>query len=118
MTLILCLLMSQGTPVRADDLDALVEWVDGAARPRKESPRHVLWTQTSAPEWNGLRFGDSKAAGLRHLKLTFKKDLEAGSLLAQGGGRASALKPGAAGACAALAKWTPGQSLSGEASVG
>ncbi|HEX7898438.1 MAG TPA: hypothetical protein VF950_11805 [Planctomycetota bacterium] len=118
MTLMLCLLMSQGTPVRADDLDALVEWVDGAARPRKESPRHVLWTQTSAPEWNGLRFGDSKAAGLRHLKATFKKDLEAGSLLVQGGGRASALKPGAAGDPADEAQWIPGQRLGGEAAVG
>ena len=76
MTLTLCLLLalssveglalssveglSQATPVQVDDLDTLVEWVDGAARPSKAGPRQVLWTRTSAPDWNGLRFGDSK----------------------------------------------------------
>lgn len=118
MHLLLCLLAAQAAPLKADDLDTLVEWVDGAARPVDKKPTHVLGTSTSSPEWNGLRFGDSKTPGLRHLKIGFKKDVEAASLLVQGGGRASALKPGAAGDPADEAQWIPASRLNGEAAAG
>ena len=113
-------LSPQATPVKVDDLDALVEWVDGAARPSAsaQGPRQVLWTTSTAPEWSGLRFGDSRASGVRHLKVGFKRDLEVGSLLAQGGGQASALKPGAAGDPGDDAQWVPARRLHGEAAVG
>lgn len=108
-----------GTPLAADNLDpaAFCEWVDGAERPLdvKDGPRHVVWTQTTAPEWDGVRFGDSKQAGVRHLRIAWKAPLAVGSVLVRAGGRLSVLKPGAAypGNLADDAQWIPAVRLAG-----
>ncbi|HZE96378.1 MAG TPA: hypothetical protein VE981_05100 [Planctomycetota bacterium] len=103
------------TPVKADDLDpaAFAEWVDGAERApeAKSGPRHVLWTTTSAGEWNGLGYGGSKTPGLRHLRIGFKRAVDVGSVVVQGGGSLSVLKPGAAGKLDDEAQWIPAQRM-------
>ena len=59
--------------VQPDLLDpaAFGEWVDGAERPTtsKRGPAHVVWMAGSQIEWQGLRFGDSKTSGPRHLRV-------------------------------------------------
>ncbi|MBI3855982.1 MAG: hypothetical protein HY293_09865, partial [Planctomycetes bacterium] len=89
------------SPLKAEDLDpaAFVEWVDGAERPAeaKNGPKHVLWTSSSAVEWNGLKFGDSNKTGPRHLKIGFKQPVELAGVGVRGGGALSVLKPGAEG---------------------
>ena len=105
------------TPLVAENLDpaAFTEWCDGAEKPVqvKTGPRHVIWTQTSAPEWNGVNFGDSKTPGARHLRVGFNTALPVGAVLVRGGGRMSVLKAGIAypGRCAEEADWVPAQRL-------
>lgn len=105
------------TPLRPDDLDpaAFAQWVDGQEQPlpQKNGPRHVLWTQTTAPEWDGVKFGESKTAGPRHLRIGFKQPVAVGSVLARAGGTLSVLKPAAAypGNLAHDAEWLPAQRL-------
>ena len=103
------------TPIKADDLDpaSFQEWVDGAERApdAKAGPRHVLWTTSSAGEWNGMSYGGSKTSGTRHLKIGFKKPLELGSVVVRGGGTLSVLRAGAAGRIDDDAQWIPAQRL-------
>ena len=46
-------------------------------------------------EWQGLKYGDSKIPGPRHLRIGFKAPVAIGSVLTKGGGRLSVLKPDA-----------------------
>ena len=107
------------TPVTPDALDpaAFAEWMDGAEHPMqlKDGPRHVLWTATSAPEWDGVHFGGSKRPGARHLRIGWKSSLTVGSVLVRCGGRLSALRAGAAypGDMAKEADWIPAIRLKG-----
>jgi len=117
------LLLLQGGPeagvfesaLKVDDLDpsGFVEWVDGAERAveSKGGPKQVVWTSTTAGEWNGLSYGGSKASGTRHLKVAFKKPLDLGTVVVRGGGLVSALKSGAAGKLDDEAQWIPAQRL-------
>ena len=79
------------TPIAADNLDptAFVQatGVSETALAVKEGPRHVLWTRDTAPEWDGVRFGDSKKAGPRYLRIGFKAAVPVGAVLTRGGGR-------------------------------
>ena len=59
-------------------------------------PRHVLWTRELPPEQDGVRFGESKRPGVRHLRIGWKEPLTVGSVLVRGGGQLSVLKPDAA----------------------
>jgi hypothetical protein len=102
------------TPITADNLDAtaFAAWADGQEtrdQLPKDGPRHVLWTQTSAPEWNGVRFGDSKMAGIRHLRVGWRTPVPVGSVLTRGTVQVSALKPGAAypGIMSEDSQWIP-----------
>ena len=58
-----------------------------------DGPRHVVWTRDSAPEWDGVKFGDSKMPGVRSLRIGWSKSLRVGTVLARAGGQLSALKP-------------------------
>lgn len=80
------------------DPATFAEWVDGAERPTssKRGPAHVVWTPGSQIEWQGLKYGDSKTSGLRHLRIGFKAPVKIGSVLTRGGGRLSVLRPDAA----------------------
>jgi hypothetical protein len=85
------------TPLSAEDLDraAFTEWVDGKERSATpaDGPRHVVWTRDSAPEWDGIKFGESKTPGMRTLRIGWRKSLRVGTVLARGGGALSVLKP-------------------------
>lgn len=103
------------TPLKPDDLDpaAFLEWVDGVERApeAKSGPKHVMWTASTAGEWNGMSYGGSKTSGPRHLKIGFKKPVEIGSVVVRGGGLLSALKTGVAGKLDDDAQWIPAQRL-------
>jgi hypothetical protein len=77
------------TPLVADDLDhaAFAQWVDGSERPfeNPDGPRHIVWTRTSRPEWDGLTYGQSKTTGVRHMRIGLKRALAIGTALARGG---------------------------------
>ena len=49
-----------------------------------DGPRHVIWTRGSAPEWDGVKFGDSKTPGARSLRIGWAKPLRAGTVLGTG----------------------------------
>jgi hypothetical protein len=101
------------TAMTADDLDgaAFTQWVDGVEKPFevKDGPRHVVWTATSRPEWDGLVFSDSKKTGSRYMRIGWKTPRLVGTVLARAGGRLSVLKEGAAypGALSDDSQWIP-----------
>jgi hypothetical protein len=107
------------TPLVANNLDPTVfaAWVDGAetAVTLSDGPSHVVWTQTTRPQWDGVKFGGSKQPGVRHLRIGFKTPLTIGTVLARGGGALSVLKPDAAypGNLADDAQWTPAKRIDG-----
>ncbi len=84
------------TPVSlaAFDPAGFSEWVDGVTSPivAKNGPRHVLWTKTTPPEWDGVRFGTSRQPGPRHLRIRFHAPIPVGSVMVRGGGRLSVLR--------------------------
>jgi hypothetical protein len=95
------------TPVRASDFDpaAGAQWVDGAeqAMPAEKGqssaigPQAVFWTREAPPvEGNrGVYFGDTKSAGVRHLRVGFKMPIPIGAVVVRGGGQLSVLKASA-----------------------
>lgn len=83
------------------DKTAFVEWLDGRETPvpqseAKDGPRSVVWRPNDRPEWNGVKFGEGRAAGVRRLRIGFTEAVGAGSVLVRGGGSLSVLKPEAA----------------------
>ncbi len=105
------------TPLRAENLDpaAFAEWVDGSESPMtlQRGPAHIVWTRTTAPEWDGVTFGESKTSGPRHLRIAWQKPVAVGSVLVRGGGQVSALKPNVAypGRLGTDADWIPAERL-------
>jgi len=99
----------QGGPLQtipaATDLDAnaFAEWVDGRELPIKakderdksRSPLWVVATPQGVAGHSGLKFGEAKSPGPRHLRIGFHAPLGVGAVLARGGGRLSVLKPNA-----------------------
>ena len=107
------------SPVVAADLDAaaFAQWADGSEKPieTRNGPLHVLWTRTSQADWDGVRFGESKQPGLRHLRIGFAKPIALGAVLVRGGGKLSVLKANAAypGNLADESQWAAAQRLAG-----
>lgn len=107
------------TPLGVDNLDpaALTQWVDSVESPvpTKEGPRHVIWTQSTAPEWDGIHFGDSRNPGLRSLRIGWNTPLPVGSVLVRAGGSLSVLKPTATypGSMTDNSQWIPAQRILG-----
>ena len=105
------------TPVELQCLDAsaFASWADGREQSvtLKNGPRHVTWTQTSQPEWDGVTFGESKISGVRHLRIGWKTPLPTGTIMVRGGGQLSVLKPEAQfpGRLDIEADWLPAQRL-------
>ena len=105
------------TPLTAEQLDAatFVEWVDGAERPitLKKGPGHIVWTQSTSPEWDGVKFGESKTSGARHLRIRWSSPLAVGSVLVCAGGQLSVLKATASypGRLDNETDWLPAQRL-------
>ena len=92
------------TPVLAENLDAtaFAEWMDGKETPlsaRGEKPPtadKTIWTQQSSSGLFQLTYGDSKTPGTRYLRIGFNTPVAVGSILTQGQGQVSVLKPDAA----------------------
>jgi len=111
------------TPIMLDDLDAssFAEWVDGSEKPirpvtagdKSRLPQWLLSTDKSMPGHSGLRFGDSRRPGPRHLRIAFKQAVPVGSLLIRGGGQLSVLRQDVPfpGDLANDAHWIPAQRL-------
>ncbi|MCD0490328.1 hypothetical protein LPB86_18975 [Pedobacter sp. MC2016-14] len=107
--------------VKLDNLDpaAYADWVDGNEKPvmakeeKAKTPQWVLWTDKTQPGHSGVTFGFSKKSGPRHLRIGFHTAIPVGSIIADGGGRPSVLKPGAAypGNMADETQWIPAKRL-------
>ncbi len=90
------------SPVGQSVLDkaAFTQWVAGKESPLSEAaqggPSAVVWTSATRPEFNGVKFGDGRALGVRHLRIGFTKPVAVGSVLVRAGGILSVLKADAA----------------------
>lgn len=97
------------------DAAAYAEWVDGAEKPvvQKRGPEHSIYTKTTRIEWSGLKFGDSKTPGPRHLRIGLKTAVGIGTIVTRGGGKVSVLKPDAAypGDLGNESQWLPAERL-------
>ena len=107
-------------PIGGSSIDkaAFAQWVDGRETPVSEvhakgGPTAVVWTARSRPEFRGVKFGEGRAAGVRHLRVGFTERLVVGSVLVRGGGTLSVLKADAAspGDMADDSQWTPAERL-------
>ena len=96
---------SLGPAVLQKDLDpnAFREWVQGKERVPEEklTPQQVVWTRdanpgSGLPRWAGVKFGEGKEPGRRHLRIGFVAPTAVGTVVLGGNGRVSVLKPGAA----------------------
>lgn len=113
LTLIIaCVLLKSQTTLAADadfrpvggsllDNSAFSQWVDGKETPISEPDANggataVAWTAKSKPEFRGVKFGDGRATGVRHLRIGFSESVAVGSVLVRGGGVLSVLKANAA----------------------
>lgn len=90
--------------VKLADIDtaAFVEWVDGKEQrvqgkdKRLRLPQHIICTDKTEPGYGGISFGITRKPGPRHLRIGFHSAITVGSLLTDGGGWPSVLKPGVA----------------------
>src|SRR5437868_6274791 len=104
---------SDFNPIGGSVLDkrAFAQWVDGKEIPisAKGGPLAVVWSLNSKPDWQGVKFGEGLAAGVRHLRIGFTEGLDIGSVLVRGGGVLSVLKPGSVypGDLTDDSQWTP-----------
>lgn len=102
-------------PLAAENLDpaAFAQWLDGAEKPfeLRDGPRHVIWTRNTHPEWDGVRYGEGKEIGVRHLRIGWKNAIAIGTVVARGGGQVSVLATDAAypGDMGDEALWVPAQ---------
>jgi hypothetical protein len=55
----------------------------------------VVWTQKSRPDFRGIKFGEGRETGPRHLRIGFARPIPIGSVLVSGGGILSVLKASA-----------------------
>jgi hypothetical protein len=99
-------------PVKAENLDraAFSVWTNGtetAAELPSDGPTHALWTTTSAPQWDGIHFGNSKTPGKRHLRIGLRAPISVGTVLTRGDVTVSVLRSSAPypGALANETQW-------------
>lgn len=111
-------------PVAALDTKGFAQWVAGTETPiseqaAKDGPAAVLWTDKGKPDWRGVKFGEGREAGVRHLRVGFAAPQTVGSVLVRGGGTLSVLKADAAypGNLADDTQWQPADRLVGGAAV-
>lgn len=102
------------------DPAAFAQWADGKETPiaedvAKDGPYSVMWTAEKRPDWPGVKFGQGRAVGARHLRIGFSKPITVGSVLVRGGGSLSVLKPDAAypGDLADDSQWIAAERLLG-----
>lgn len=83
------------------DAAAFVQWHNGSTTPisaeqAKNGPAAVVWTARTDPSLFGIRFGEGREPGVRHLRIGFAAPVSIGSVLVRGGGTLSVLKADAA----------------------
>jgi hypothetical protein len=107
---------------KASSLDsaAFAQYVDGRETPiaptsAKAGPASVVWTARSTPDNRGVKFGEGRAEGIRHLRIGFTEPIDIGSVLVRGGGNLSVLKADAKypGNLADDSQWISAVHLSG-----
>ena len=90
-----------GTPSVEDlDTSTFAEWADGKETAIDGSNRErnmpwLVWTKTGNIGHSGISFGLSANPGVRHLRVGFKASMAVGTVMVNGGGVLSVLKPGA-----------------------
>jgi len=89
------LVASSAFAITPTDLDAsaFAQQVAGKESPMAEAPTAVVWTSKTKPEYRGVKFGQGREGGVRHLRIGFVKEVNVGSVLVSGGGSLSVLKP-------------------------
>ncbi|HEY1784388.1 MAG TPA: hypothetical protein VGG30_02530, partial [Pirellulales bacterium] len=87
-------------PIAAELLDrqAFSQWVSGSESPLSIGgapidPAAIVWTATTQPQLLGIKFGEARDAGMRHLRIGLTQPAAVGSVLVRGGGTLSILKP-------------------------
>ncbi len=93
------------TPLKSTDFDlkSFAEWMDGGEKaiviergqPAVRSPQYAVWTQDSLTASRGLRFGNSKIPGRRHLRVGLLNNIPVGAILVTGNIQVSVLKSNA-----------------------
>src|SRR4051812_11429175 len=58
----------------------------------KDGPQGVVWTRTGKVNFRGVKFGEGRDLGVRHLRIGFTQPVAVGSVLVRGGGTLSVLK--------------------------
>ncbi len=103
------------------DHTTFADWLDGQETPIAESeakggPTAVVWTDSTRPEFRGVKFGQGRATRVRHLRIGFTDSVKVGSVLVRGGGTLSVLKPTDKypGDLADDAQWMPAERLTGD----
>ncbi len=105
------------TALTPADLDAVgfTQYFDGAEQSLGvvDGPTHVVWTTTTAPQWDGVKFGASKNPGARYMRIGFNTPILTGSVLVRGGGTVSVLRPDAVypGNMSDDKQWIPAQRI-------
>ncbi|MBP5233681.1 MAG: hypothetical protein J6333_09760 [Planctomycetes bacterium] len=85
-----------GTPVKYDsfDMEKCTVYVNGKES-KEDYPQQLMWTPLSNPAGHGAHFGKDNAPGQTcHYRFAFKEEIEVGSVLLNGNGAVSVLKPG------------------------
>lgn len=107
-------------PIQASLLDreAFAQWLDGKEttipdQAARGGPRAVVWTTNGRSDWPGVKFGEGRSPGVRHLRIGFTAPVTVGSVLVRGGGTVSVLKADAAypGDLADDAQWVAAERL-------
>ena len=120
--------LANSTLIESLDPAAFSSWVDGQegpvfggggvdSTPLTDGPKHIVWTTTTRPQWDGARYGVSTTPGPRYLRIAFNTSIPVGSVLVRGGGSLYVLKPGAAypGNLASDSDWIPAWRIAGGA---
>ena len=110
------------TPVENENFDEanFTAWINDKERKVDGSPNRLMWTKSTGPQPHWYGFGGGNAAGnVCHLRVPFKKPVPVGSVIIQGGGRVSVLKPGAQypGRLNDEADWIPAERLDDKGKV-
>jgi hypothetical protein len=95
------------------DAASYAQNVAGAESPIASGPQAVVWTQHGKLDFRGIKFGEGRETGTRHLRIGFVKLIEVGSVLVSGGGTLSVLKASAAypGDLNDESQWQPAERL-------
>ncbi len=90
------------TPVTKTDIDRAkdIQWCDGKVEPAKtvtDTRLNIIWAQGQSTHHQGLAFGATRDLGPRHARLSLKKQIPVGSVLASGNISLSVLKASVTG---------------------